>query len=273
MSTAEAQRNWRASHGARTGIRGRAATAPCGTLAAHKRHVRHRDSPCELCRLAARADRGFRRNSAVWQRSDRSAWLLHRAALDELLASPKRVAASVRAQLRTQRSGAGAEPLLWARWEQLLDGPLLDLASVMVGLDDDAKQLRSMTPFVGIIDDQRASAPVNSRETNPETSRRTSRWRSSTPPPNWCEHTGPTDGVVELPFHLYWSDDNNRFDLSKRSRLRSMYQTVLTEGSAQDVRDHLNLSLLLDLWDELWLSPAVHEAWDGWVEGRRHGTV
>jgi hypothetical protein len=150
----------------------------------------------------------------------------------------------------------------------------------MVGLDEDAKQLRMTTPFVGIVGEARRDSVLTGSDalgctlgTNPETSRPTSRWRSSTPPTNWCEHTGPTVGVVELPFHLYWSDDNNRFDLSKRSRLRSMYQTVLTEGSAQDVRDHLNLSLLLDLWDELWLSPAVHEAWDGWVEGRRHGTV
>ena len=86
-------------------------------------------------------------------------------------------------------------------------------------------------------------------------------------------HTGPTVGVVELPFHLYWSDDNNRFDLSKRSRLRSMYQTVLTEGSARDVLDHLNLGLLLDVWDELWLSPAVHAAWDEWVEARRGAVI
>jgi hypothetical protein len=40
---------------------------------------------------------------------------------------------------------------------------------------------------------------------------------------------------VELPFHPYWSDDSNRFDLSKRARLRSMYQIVLTEGSDESI--------------------------------------
>lgn len=159
MSTAEAQRIWRARHGARTGVRGRVASAPCGTLAAHKRHVRHGEAPCELCRLAARADRGFRRNSSAWRRSDRAAWLLHRASLDELLASPKRVLDQVQACLDVQRrSGAHDEAPRRARWEQLLGGPLLDLASAMIGLDDDAKQLRSTTPFIGIVDEARRAS-------------------------------------------------------------------------------------------------------------------
>jgi excisionase family DNA binding protein len=103
--------------------------------------------------------------------------------------------------------------------------------------------------------------------------RSTTRWRSSTPPADWSHDTGPTDAVVELPFHLYWSDDNNRFDLSKRARRRSMNQIVLTEGTAEDVRAYINRALLIDVWDELWLSPAVHEAWDIWIETHRHATV
>ncbi len=103
--------------------------------------------------------------------------------------------------------------------------------------------------------------------------RSTTRWRSSTPPADWSHETGPVDEVVELPFHLYWSDDNNRFDLSKRARLRSMYQIVLTEGTADDVRTYINRALLIDVWDELWLSPAVHEAWDSWIDTHRHAAV
>ena len=160
MSTAEAQRRWRARHGARTGVRGRAATAPCGTLAAHKRHVRHHESPCELCRLAARADRGFRRNKGVWQRSDRFAWLLHRIVLDELLADPPVVIgrATERLEIQRHRPGADAEAALWDRWADLLGGPITDLAPVMIGLDEDSKQLRSTTPFVGIVDEPRRSS-------------------------------------------------------------------------------------------------------------------
>ena len=103
--------------------------------------------------------------------------------------------------------------------------------------------------------------------------RPTSRWRSSQPPAQWNAAAGPTGGIVELPIHLYWSDDNNRFDLSKRARLRSMYQIVLTEGSTDDVVALLSRSLLLDVWDELWLSPAVHESWDAWVQAHRYAAV
>jgi excisionase family DNA binding protein len=103
--------------------------------------------------------------------------------------------------------------------------------------------------------------------------RPTTRWRSSAPPADWNLEAGPTNEVVELPFHLYWSDENNRFDLSKRARVRSMYQIVLTEGSAEDVRSYINGETLIDVWNELWLSPAVHEAWDGWIETRRRATV
>ena len=103
--------------------------------------------------------------------------------------------------------------------------------------------------------------------------RPTSRWRSSEPPAHWDATSGPTGGVVELPFHLYWSDDNNRFDLSKRARLRSMYQIVLTEGTTVDVVAFVNRDLLLSVWDELWLSRAVHEAWDSWVRAHRYAAV
>ena len=52
MSTAEYQRRWRASQGARTGQPGRPAVQPCGTVAAYKRHLRHGEQPCVACRTA-----------------------------------------------------------------------------------------------------------------------------------------------------------------------------------------------------------------------------
>jgi hypothetical protein len=52
VSTAEYQRRWRASKGARTGMPGPPATQPCGTVAAYKRHLRHREPPCDPCREA-----------------------------------------------------------------------------------------------------------------------------------------------------------------------------------------------------------------------------
>lgn len=52
MSTAEYQRKWRASKGARTGAPGRPVTQPHGTPAAYKRHRRAGEEPCAACRAA-----------------------------------------------------------------------------------------------------------------------------------------------------------------------------------------------------------------------------
>lgn len=52
MSSAEYQRQWRASKGARTGQPGRPATQPCGTTAAYRRHERRGEPPCQPCRDA-----------------------------------------------------------------------------------------------------------------------------------------------------------------------------------------------------------------------------
>lgn len=52
VSSAEYQRQWRASKGARTGQPGRPATQPCGTVAAYRRHLRNGETPDEACRQA-----------------------------------------------------------------------------------------------------------------------------------------------------------------------------------------------------------------------------
>ena len=101
-----------------------------------------------------------------------------------------------------------------------------------------------------------------------EPGRPTSRGRSSRPPASWDAHTGPVVGVVELPLKLYWSDDKNRFDLADEADRRLLYQVVLAEGTADDIRTYLHLPTLLAIWDTLWLPVPVHEAWDRWVAAR-----
>jgi hypothetical protein len=49
MSTAEQQRKWRASKGARTGVPGRPITAECGTVSAYKRHRRKCETVDAAC--------------------------------------------------------------------------------------------------------------------------------------------------------------------------------------------------------------------------------
>ncbi len=52
MSSAEYQRRWRASKGARTGVPGRPVTAACGTVSAYKRHQSRQEPSCQPCREA-----------------------------------------------------------------------------------------------------------------------------------------------------------------------------------------------------------------------------
>lgn len=56
MASAEYQRARRVrlaeQAGRAPGVPGRPVTAPCGTVAAYKRHQRHGEPPCEACRAA-----------------------------------------------------------------------------------------------------------------------------------------------------------------------------------------------------------------------------
>lgn len=76
-----------------------------------------------------------------------------------------------------------------------------------------------------------------------------------------------------MPLHLYWSDDKDEFDLTDETERNLLYRIVLAEGTDEDVRRYLHQPTLLDIWDELWVSPAVHEAWDAWVEAHRRAAV
>ena len=74
-------------------------------------------------------------------------------------------------------------------------------------------------------------------------------------------------GKVTLPRHVAWSMPYS-YDLDKPTSRRLCYARVMTEGLADDVRYYINLDVLLDIWDELWLSPHVREAWSTWLRDR-----
>jgi|GEM_PF-1938931 len=122
-------------------------------------------------------------------------------------------------------------------------------------------------------DAETLSDTIDDVSTEPSEARPTSRWRTSRPPASWDGSVEPSSCIVELPLRLYWSDGHNRFDLADISERRLLYQIVLAEGTPDDVCEFLHPRTLLEIWDELWLSAAVHEAWDGWVEARRHAVV
>lgn len=73
--------------------------------------------------------------------------------------------------------------------------------------------------------------------------------------------------TVELPTHLNWSDRGRRFDLRDRRQRARAYEIVLREGGPHDLLMYVDGALLVDLWRELVLPPAVRAAWHSVVTG------
>jgi hypothetical protein len=58
------------------------------------------------------------------------------------------------------------------------------------------------------------------------------------------------------------------YDLDRRGDRQRVYEQVLREGTAEDVRFFIRLDQLVDLWDELVLPPNVRRAWVEWLARR-----
>lgn len=80
-------------------------------------------------------------------------------------------------------------------------------------------------------------------------------------------------GVVTLPRRVNWSRSNPTYDLADRRQRARVYEQVLREGSAEDVRYFIDVDELIDLWDDLVLPRAVSRAWIGWLARHRGVTV
>jgi hypothetical protein len=76
-------------------------------------------------------------------------------------------------------------------------------------------------------------------------------------------------GVVELPFHVRWSEPFLTYDLDNRADRARVYEQVLREGTDDDVRRFIDLAQLLDLWDELVLPATVRRPWAEWLRVNR----
>jgi hypothetical protein len=48
-----------------------------------------------------------------------------------------------------------------------------------------------------------------------------------------------------------------------------VYEQVLREGTADDVRYFIDVDELIEMWDELVLPPAVSRAWIAWLARHR----
>ena len=87
-------------------------------------------------------------------------------------------------------------------------------------------------------------------------------------PDDFEEHAvAPMAGIVTLPRHVAWSGQG-ALDLDDPVDRNYAYETLLAEGTANDVRTYVDRDLLVQVWDELCLAPHVREQWGTWLRGR-----
>jgi len=73
-------------------------------------------------------------------------------------------------------------------------------------------------------------------------------------------------GRVVLPLHLSWSVPGRVFDLRDRGDRSRVYETVLREGSAEDLLALIDGVLLVDAWPELVLPREVRRVWQSLID-------
>lgn len=87
-------------------------------------------------------------------------------------------------------------------------------------------------------------------------------------PDDLVDRTLPkASGTVTLPRHIAWSAPRT-FDFDDPSGMKLAYEVVMTEGLDEDVLFYIDLDRLLEVWDDLWLSPYVRDAWTEWLQAR-----
>jgi transcriptional regulator with XRE-family HTH domain len=93
-------------------------------------------------------------------REERRSLALHRVIAMRLLADPDVVLAKARRNLRRMRRANtdGSADRWFHQWEHHLDGPLAGIVRVLVSHDEDARDLRQVTPFAGVLTDEERRA-------------------------------------------------------------------------------------------------------------------
>lgn len=71
-------------------------------------------------------------------------------------------------------------------------------------------------------------------------------------------------GPIQLPLHVRWSGPPKIYDLEDRRDRARVYEQVLREGTAEDIRFFVDVDQLLDLWDDLVLPKFVRRTWADW---------
>ncbi len=93
--------------------------------------------------------------------------------------------------------------------------------------------------------------------------------RRDLPPESPDDVSNPTveqaSGIVVLPRWVDWSSHDPTYDLGDGWQRIRVYEQVLREGTAGDVRCFIDVDVLVDLWDEMILPPAVSRTWIAWL--------
>ena len=76
-------------------------------------------------------------------------------------------------------------------------------------------------------------------------------------------------GRVRLPLHLNWSQPGREFDLADRRQRARVYEIVLREGTGQDIAEHVDGTLLVDLWPDLILPAKIRGEWQPLIDAVR----
>ena len=74
-------------------------------------------------------------------------------------------------------------------------------------------------------------------------------------------------GRVKLPNRIAWSGQSE-YDLDDPRGRAHIYELVMTEGTEDDVRTYIDLDVLLEMWDTMWLAAHVREQWADYLRSR-----
>lgn len=80
-------------------------------------------------------------------------------------------------------------------------------------------------------------------------------------------------GRVQLPLHVYWSGpspQDREWNLDDPAERAYIYEIVMREGTADDVRRFIDVDELIALWDQLYLPENVRRAWAAWLNQHRN---
>jgi transcriptional regulator with XRE-family HTH domain len=93
-------------------------------------------------------------------REDARSLALHRVIATRLLADPDVVIAKARQNLRRMRraNSDGSADRWFDHWDRLLAGPIAGVVAVLVSHDQEARDLRQVTPFAGVLSDDERRA-------------------------------------------------------------------------------------------------------------------